>query len=117
MALASDQPISISGPTSYEPGDRSATARRENGSSGQNAQIADKLRQAADILAAQEADPFRIAAYRKAAELIRALNDDIGAIAERGGREALEAVPSSALPSPARLPKCSPPADGASSST
>jgi DNA polymerase/3'-5' exonuclease PolX len=34
-------------------------------------QIADKLGQAADILAAQGADPFRIAAYRRAADSIR----------------------------------------------
>jgi DNA polymerase/3'-5' exonuclease PolX len=43
--------------------------------------------------AAQKADPFRIAAYRRAAESIRVLNDDLGASAEKGGRDALEAVP------------------------
>src|SRR5438067_570646 len=74
MELASDQPLMISGPTAFEPGGRSATAWREHESHGQNAQIADKLHQAADILAAQVADPFRIAAYRKAAESIRMLS-------------------------------------------
>jgi hypothetical protein len=58
-----------------------------------NAQIADKLRQAADILAAQGADPFRVAAYRKAADSILALTRDLGAVVARGGRKALEAIP------------------------
>ena len=58
-----------------------------------NAQVADKLRQAADILAAQGADPFRVAAYRKAADSILALTGDLGAVLERGGRKALEAIP------------------------
>ena len=81
----------ISRPTAYDPGARAATARNEH-ERGQNAQIADKLRQVADILAAQYADPFRIAAYRRAAESIRVLNDHLGAIAEKGGREALEEI-------------------------
>lgn len=93
MAVVSDQPLTISGPTPFDPGASSPAARQEDDRNGQNAQIADKLRQAADILAAQGADPFRIAAYRRAAESIRILNDDIGAIARRGGRAALEAVP------------------------
>src|SRR6516225_5816041 len=93
MALLPDQPVMISGSTAFDPGVRSGTARREHESSGQNAQIADKLRQVADILAAQKADPFRIAAYRRAAESIRVLTDDLGAIAEKGGRDALEAIP------------------------
>lgn len=91
MALASDQPLSISEPAAPDAGARSPTVRRE--SSGRNAQIADKRRQAADILAAQRADPFRIAAYRRAAESLRVLNDDLDTIAERGEREELEAVP------------------------
>jgi DNA polymerase (family X) len=58
-----------------------------------NVQIAEKLYQAADILAAQGATPFRIAAYRRAADTICALNVDLGTIAAKGGRDALEAVP------------------------
>jgi hypothetical protein len=84
MALISNQPLSISGSGPFDLEPRSSVPR-ENDRGGQNAKIADKLRQGAD--------PFRIAAYRKAAESIRILNDDLGAIAERGGREALEAVP------------------------
>jgi hypothetical protein len=58
-----------------------------------NAQVADKLRQAADILAAQGADPFRVAAYRKAADSVLALTRDLGIVVARGGRKALEAIP------------------------
>ena len=58
-----------------------------------NSQIAEKLRQAADILAAQGADVFRIAAYRRAANSLRALDSDLSIMAERGGRAALEAIP------------------------
>jgi DNA polymerase (family X) len=59
-----------------------------------NVQIADKLCQAADILAVQGAAPFRIAAYRRAADTVCALNIDLATIAAKGGRDALEAVPS-----------------------
>ena len=58
-----------------------------------NAQIADKLRQAADILAAQGADPFRVAAYRRAADSVLALTRDLAIVVARGGRKALEAIP------------------------
>ena len=36
---------------------------------------------------------FRIAAYRRAADSVRALDTDLGTIAEKGGRAALEAIP------------------------
>ena len=66
---------------------------RKRDFAGPNAQIANKLCQAADILAAQGAGPFRIAAYRKAAESIARLDADLEAIVEQGGRSALEAIP------------------------
>jgi hypothetical protein len=71
------------------------TADRATGSplSIANAGVADKLRQAASILAAQGADPFRIAAYRKAADAVLALESDLGAIAESGGQKALAEIP------------------------
>jgi hypothetical protein len=59
-----------------------------------NAQIAGKLRQAADILAAQAADPFRIAAYRRSADVLLTSAGDLAAIFERGGRKALDKIPS-----------------------
>lgn len=58
-----------------------------------NATIAGKLRQAADILAAQSADPFRVSAYRNAARSLLGLREDIATITARGGRAAVEAVP------------------------
>jgi len=58
-----------------------------------NAEIGYKLRQAADILAAQGADPFRVAAYRKAAESVLALEDDLSTVVKRGGSKALDAIP------------------------
>ena len=58
-----------------------------------NALIAAKLRQAADILAAQVADPFRVRAYRNAAQSVLALTEDLDAVAQRGGRKAIEAIP------------------------
>ncbi len=58
-----------------------------------NVAIADRLRQAATLLAAQGANPFRIAAYRRAADAIEALDDDLGRLAASGGKAALDAIP------------------------
>ena len=86
MIFASDQPASESGAST--PG-----AGHEHNFAGANAQIADKLCQAGDILAAQGADPFRVAPYRRAVDSVRALDDDLRTIAECGGRKALERIP------------------------
>jgi len=59
-----------------------------------NAQCADRLREAADLLEAQRANPFRVSAYRKAAATVLDLPDDIAAIAARDGLPGLEALPS-----------------------
>lgn len=58
-----------------------------------NAWIADRLRQAAGLLTAQGANPFRIAAYRRAADALAGLDEDVRAIFDRGGHAALDAVP------------------------
>ncbi|GGG36144.1 DNA polymerase III [Caldovatus sediminis] len=59
-----------------------------------NARIAERLRQAAELLLAQGDNPFRAAAYRRAADEVAALPRDLGAIlAGPGGRAALEAIP------------------------
>jgi hypothetical protein len=58
-----------------------------------NAPVAERLREAADILLAQGDGPFRAAAYRRAADSILALHEDLAAIAAGGGRPALEAIP------------------------
>ena len=88
-----DQTELDSEPIELRPQSRSITARRSLGFAGANAQIANKLRQAADILATQGAHSFRTAAYRKAAESVLSLDTDLCTIAERGGRKALEAIP------------------------
>jgi DNA polymerase (family X) len=58
-----------------------------------NATCADKLREAAALLEAQGANPFRVAAYRRAADTLRSLPGDIGLIIEQEGAEGLEALP------------------------
>ncbi|MXP63021.1 DNA-binding protein [Roseomonas sp. M0104] len=55
-----------------------------------NASIVERLREAADLLLAQGDGPFRAAAYRRAADAILALPDELSAIARQGGRAALE---------------------------
>jgi Holliday junction resolvasome RuvABC DNA-binding subunit len=59
-----------------------------------NAQCADRLREAADLLEAQGANPFRVSAYRKAAATVLALEEDVASIVEREGLPGLEALPS-----------------------
>jgi putative hydrolase len=59
-----------------------------------NARCADRLREAADLLEAQGANPFRVSAYRKAAATVLALPEDVGTIAARAGLSGLEALPS-----------------------
>ena len=58
-----------------------------------NTACAEKLREAATLLEAQGANPFRVAAYRRAADTLRGLPGDVGAIIEREGAEGLEALP------------------------
>jgi DNA polymerase (family X) len=58
-----------------------------------NAQCADRLREAADLLEAQRANPFRVSAYRKAAATVLGLPEDVAGIAARDGLPGLEALP------------------------
>jgi hypothetical protein len=59
-----------------------------------NAQVASRLRQAAELLLAQGDNPFRATAYRRAAETVAALEHDIGEMAASpDGRATLEALP------------------------
>lgn len=55
--------------------------------------MAANLREYADLLAQQDADGFRVAAYRKAADTIDGLERTVGEILACGGREALIALP------------------------
>jgi len=59
----------------------------------ENRQIADWLQQAADLLAAQGANPFRVSAYRHAADTVARWPESIAAIHVREGRKGLDALP------------------------
>jgi hypothetical protein len=58
-----------------------------------NDDIAGRLDEVAALLEAQGADRFRVHAYRRAGETLRALPEPVAAIHARGGIEALEALP------------------------
>lgn len=58
-----------------------------------NARCADRLREAADLLEAQGANPFRVSAYRKAATTVLELPEDLPARVDRDGLPGLEALP------------------------
>jgi putative hydrolase len=55
--------------------------------------IADRLREAADLLEQQQANPFRVGAYRRAAETLEGLNQDVAGILQRDGIDGLDALP------------------------
>lgn len=55
--------------------------------------VASRLREAADLLEQQGANPFRVRAYRDAADTVAALGRDIAGVLRKGGREALIALP------------------------
>ena len=59
----------------------------------ENQQIADKLREAADLLHAQGANPYRVGAYRKAADTIGQLPESVRAIFDSEGVKGLDALP------------------------
>lgn len=59
----------------------------------ENRAIADWLRQAADLLAAQGANPFRVSAYRHAADTVARWPESVAAIHAREGRKGLDALP------------------------
>jgi len=71
----------------------SKDARTGRATTMQNRHVAERLREAADILVAQGDGPFRANAYRRAAEAVMALREDLPALVEAGGRPALEAIP------------------------
>ena len=59
----------------------------------QNAELAGKLRDMADLLAAQQANGFRIMAYRRAAETLDDLERPVGDVIVEGGLDALVSLP------------------------
>jgi DNA polymerase (family 10) len=60
---------------------------------GENAQIADLLRETAQLLEAQGANPFRVSAYRNAAAEIARLPESVRGIFDERGVAGLEALP------------------------
>jgi putative hydrolase len=58
-----------------------------------NVQIAEKLRQMADLLEAQGEDGFRVNAYRRGAATVQSLPEPVDALLRRGGRDGLIALP------------------------
>ena len=58
-----------------------------------NAEIADALERIADLLETQDADGFRVRAYRRGAERVRATREPVAALYARGGVAALDALP------------------------
>ncbi len=63
------------------------------GGSERNRRIAERLRQAAELLEAQGANPFRVRAYREAARVVETLPRDLAEILEEEGLRGLQALP------------------------
>ncbi len=58
-----------------------------------NLYIAERFREAADLLEAQEASPFRVRAYRRGASTLTRLDRSIADLYEQNGREGLRELP------------------------
>jgi hypothetical protein len=58
-----------------------------------NAEIADALERIADLLETQDADSFRVRAYRRGAERVRKTPERVAALYARDGAAALDALP------------------------
>ncbi|MDH4237732.1 MAG: DNA polymerase III, partial [Nitrospira sp.] len=57
-----------------------------------NQRLAEIFRAMADLLAAQRANPYRVRAYRRAADTLLALEEDAATVAQRRGLEEIEGV-------------------------
>lgn len=58
-----------------------------------NEELSQRLKEVADLLDAQHANPFRINAYRTAANTIRGLSEPVTEILNREGRDGLQELP------------------------
>lgn len=63
-----------------------------------NALVVTRLREVADLLEQQAANSFRVSAYRRAANTVVALEDDLTEVYARGGLDALTALPGIGTP-------------------
>ncbi len=70
-----------------------ASTSAPDGTVASNADIAARLDEVADVLAAQDANPFRVHAYRRAAEVVRNLDCPVSELLSAGGDQALDALP------------------------
>lgn len=70
-----------------------APTENKSTDAGHNGAVADLLRQMADVLEQQQASPFRINAYAKAADTVDELDVDVREILEREGTEGLIRLP------------------------
>lgn len=69
------------------------TARLSTATPAENQRIADRLREAAQLLEAQGANPYRADAYREAAASLERLPRDVRAIHQSEGLRGLDAIP------------------------
>jgi len=67
--------------------------RQDDAPAAANGLVADILRRTADKLTEQNANPFRINAYRRAAQTLDGLSEDLRDILDRDGRAGLVALP------------------------
>jgi hypothetical protein len=58
-----------------------------------NSAVAERLREAAVLLQAQGASPYRVRAYREAAQSVEGMARDVRAVFDAGGVKALDALP------------------------
>ncbi|MDF0674598.1 MAG: histidinol-phosphatase [Nitrospira sp.] len=57
-----------------------------------NQQLAIIFRSMADLLSSQRANPYRVRAYRRAADALLAIDEDVAAVAERQDLEAIDGI-------------------------
>lgn len=57
-----------------------------------NQQLATLFRSMADLLSAQRANPYRVRAYRRAADALLGIEEDVAAVAHRDGLEDIEGI-------------------------
>ncbi len=72
---------------------KAAPANPQARDPGENQKLAEMLRERADLLQAQGANPFRIAAYRKGADQIARLARPVREVFDAQGRAGLQALP------------------------
>jgi len=57
-----------------------------------NQQLATIFRSMADLLSAQRANPYRVRAYRRAADALLAIDEEVTALVERQGLEEIDGI-------------------------